>query len=148
MSTRYAGGGTAQDGVKDGQGAAALTPETLRMESTDSQQLPNSLREALNDTSLIMESPNRMIEDWDVSSDDFQYEDNYEMDSDLLSSDEACLPKTARTSTPWKARTRSIPPLYIPRKENCLTGAICECVGFGPCLCQADKESFLRIVNS
>ena len=71
-----------------------------------------------------------MIEDWDLSPEelreysdedslDFHYADYYEIDSDLLSSDEDYLPKTPRTSTPWKAQTRNIPPLYIPRKEKC-----------------------------
>ena len=82
-----------------------------------------------NTETLNSESPSRMLEDWDLSQEDlreysdedslaFHY-DNYEFDSDLFSSDEEFLPVTQRTSTPWKAQNRSIPPLYIPNKEKC-----------------------------
>ena len=215
ISTNYTRNNTTQDGGENNQGAAALTPEALRREGTDTHLLLNKLRETLDDTSLIMvsltpgqkqrpikeetttikslkellgivtldndkdwvkslremlehligkglgehlvplkakvtspkittgqrrkfsstkilndESPNRMFEDWDLSPEDlreysydsldFPYANYHEIDSDLLSSDEAYLPKTSRTSTPWKAQTRNIPPLYIPRKEKCL----------------------------
>ena len=116
-----------------------------RSESIHTLQLLNKARETLNTTPLIIspkdaagqqklfstknlneESLNRVIEDWDLSPEelrdysddslDLHYEDYYEMDNDILTSDEAWLPKTPRTSTPWKAQTRNIPPLYIPRK--------------------------------
>ena len=83
-----------------------------------------------NTETLNSESPNRMLEDWDLSPEDlreysdedsldFHYADNYEFDSDLFSSDEEYIPVTQRTSTPWKAQLRKIPPLYIPKKEKC-----------------------------
>ena len=71
-----------------------------------------------------------MLEDWDFSLEDLReysdgdsidlyYTDNYEFDSDLISSDEDYIPVTQRTSTPWKAQTRSIPPLFVYNKEKC-----------------------------
>ena len=71
-----------------------------------------------------------MIEDWDLSQEDLReysdedsldlyYEDYYEIDSDLFSPDEDFTLKPQRTSTPWKAQTRRIPPLYIPSKGKC-----------------------------
>ena len=75
---------------------------------------------------LNSESPNRAMEDWDLSPEDLRecfeddswslhYEDYYDFDSDLLSSEDF-FPTSQRTSTPWKAQHRKIPPLYIPKK--------------------------------
>ena len=55
ISTNYTRNNTTQD-KGENQGAAALTPETLRREGTDTHLLLNKLRETLDDTSLILVS--------------------------------------------------------------------------------------------
>ena len=55
ISTNYTRNNTTQDRGEN-QGAAALTPETLRREGTDTHLLLNKLRETLDDTSLILVS--------------------------------------------------------------------------------------------
>ena len=107
-----------------GEHLVPLKAKVTSPKNTTGQQKKFSSTKTLND-----EAPNRMIEDWDLSPEDlrkysydsldYRYVNYHEIDSDLLSSDEAYLPKTSRTATPWKAQARNMPPLYIHRKEKC-----------------------------
>ena len=66
---------------------------------------------------LQSESPNRVLEDWELS---LAEADHYEIDSDIYHSEEFDVTRKPRHSSPypWKAQARNIPPLYIHMKRK------------------------------
>ena len=82
---------------------------------------------------LQSESPNRVLEDWELSLADLHtqidsdsldlhshYADHYEIDSDIYHSEEFYVTRKPKHSSPypWRAQARNIPPLYINIKRK------------------------------